>query len=96
MPNDRPAKAKRKLSKKPVRRAFSGRPLNVDEPELVNWATQRSITSTMDKLSGYGAIAFWCLIACILLARVAIFDPSQLRPIDQISDGKRPVINTTR
>ena len=53
---------------------------NLNEPELVQWAEQSAISSTMDKLSGYGAVVFWILVAGLLAAKVLLFNPSDLRP----------------
>jgi hypothetical protein len=60
-----------------ARRGFEG---NFNEPELVQWAEQSAISSTMDKLSGYGAVAFWILVAGLLAAKIVLFNPSDLRP----------------
>ena len=53
---------------------------NLNEPELVQWAEQSAISSTMDKLSGYGAVVFWILVAGLLAAKIVLFNPSDLRP----------------
>ena len=53
---------------------------NLNEPELVQWAEQSAISSKMDKLSGYGAVVFWILVAGLLAAKVLLFNPSDLRP----------------
>ncbi len=51
------------------------------EPELTAWAEQRTVESGSDTaLVRLGAIAFWTIVACLLLARVFLVDAAKLRP----------------
>ena len=58
----------------------SGRQPALNEIELTQWAEQAAISSKIDKFSGYGAIVFWVLVACLLTARIMLFNASDLRP----------------
>ena len=65
---------------------------NLNEPELVQWAEQSAISSTMDKLSGYGAVVFWILVVGLVAAKIVLFNPSDLRPANAFKQS--PVSST--
>jgi hypothetical protein len=38
----------------------------------------------------YGALAFWLVVACLLVARIMLLDPSKLHPSYAISASDAP------
>ena len=41
---------------------------------------------------GYGAVAFWLVVACLVVARVMFFDPGKVYPSLAISASEAPTI----
>ena len=41
---------------------------------------------------GYGAVAFWLVVACLVAARVILFDPAKVYPSLAISASEAPTL----
>ena len=55
---------------------------HLSEQELSDWAGRSAIASSDDsRFAGLGALAFWAIIAAILIARFFFIDPAKLRPL---------------
>ncbi len=53
----------------------------LSEQELSAWAERSAIASNNgSRFVGLGALAFWAVVAAILIARFFIIDPAKLRP----------------
>ncbi|MBX9710334.1 MAG: hypothetical protein K2X60_04810 [Xanthobacteraceae bacterium] len=62
---------------------------SMGEPDLSAWAEQATVESSTDSpFVRLGAVAFWTVVACLLLARVFLVDASKLRP--EASTGAAP------
>jgi hypothetical protein len=44
----------------------------------------------------YGALAFWLLVACLLVARIMLLDPSKLHPGYAVSASDAPTLASQR
>jgi hypothetical protein len=40
----------------------------------------------------YGALAFWLVVACLLVARIILLDPSKLHPSYAVSASDAPTL----
>jgi hypothetical protein len=40
----------------------------------------------------YGALGFWLVVACLLVARITLLDPSKLHPGYAVSTGDAPTL----
>lgn len=53
----------------------------LSEPELSTWAEQSTIAASGKSRFGHlGTLAFWTIVAALLIARFFLVDPSTLRP----------------
>jgi len=57
-------------------------PLGVNEQELSSWAEQSIPTKNKPGVGRLGTLAFWTVIAGLLIARFFLIDPEKLRPVE--------------
>ena len=51
------------------------------EPDLAAWAEKIAIESANDRRGlWYGALAFWIVVTCIIVARILLLDPNRIHP----------------
>ncbi|HEY0236796.1 MAG TPA: hypothetical protein VGC86_17350 [Afipia sp.] len=64
-----------------IDREFPESVLHMAEPELAQWAQQKTVSLNSDtSVVRLGAILFWIVVAALLLARVFLVDPARLKP----------------
>jgi hypothetical protein len=56
-------------------------PHRLMEPDLAAWAEKMAIESASDRRGlWYGALAFWIVVTCIIVARILLLDPNRIHP----------------
>ncbi|MBY0380522.1 MAG: hypothetical protein K2W78_01180 [Xanthobacteraceae bacterium] len=56
--------------------------MGVNEQELSNWAGQSVSAKHKSGVGRLGTLAFWTVIAGLLIARFFVIDPAKLRPVE--------------
>jgi hypothetical protein len=61
--------------------SYSSGHTHLSEPELSTWAEQSTIAASGRSRFGHlGTLAFWTIVAGLLIARFFVVDPATLRP----------------
>ncbi len=65
-----------------------GLPVDLPEPDLVQWAEQKTVSGKSDTpLVRIGACLFWAIVAALLVARIFVVDPAKLHPAQSSAIG---------
>ena len=72
--------------------AAAARAIDIDDLDMFGAEYREAGSPTASRI---GMILFWSAVACLLLARVALFDPSVARPVGSFAGQSVTVQNPT-